>query len=118
MSELKLVQTLHETIINEENKTLAASIYPCLDQMKAFFELSDDTRHLQDFLDIAKSRIEETLFQEKTVNSHCLWFSGAVRACMVDCNVPVDMVSEPKLRDYAVDVITEILKSQNKNLNK
>lgn len=116
MSNAKLINTIHESIVDADKKTVAASIIPETAEMEKALGLEGDTEGKNDYLEIVKHRIEETLFQPKTAKEHCQWLVEAVKGFVIDENLPMSLVNENKLRDYCVDVIAEILKANNPNI--
>lgn len=116
MSNVKLINTIHASIVDSDKKTVTASIIPEVAEMEKVLGLEGEVEGKKDYLEIVKHRIEETLFQPKTTKEHCQWLVDAVKGFVVDGNLPLSLVNENKLRDYCVDVIAEILKANNPNI--
>ncbi|AZS26267.1 hypothetical protein [Vibrio anguillarum] len=112
---MKLISTIHNAIISEENKTVAASIDLNKDAIFSFFNMTPP--HNDEFVDVVSHRLTETLFSERSVTEHREWFVSAVRYFISDCGISTIPNLNDKLTDFAQEVIGEILKSKNPRLS-
>ncbi len=113
-TDTKLVTEIHSVIISEEQKTVSASMVLNRDAMANYFGI--DMNDGKAVLDVVSHRLEETLFSEKHPGEHRSWYCTAVRSFLTDIGVSSSKVPHEKLGDYCLDVILELVKSTNPNL--